>query len=160
MYQRRTPSGFTATRCSQSPGLIRRHLNLDLPHDGVGDFGLKLQHVREVVIEILGPEMRIGGGVNQLRRDTHAAAGATDGALDDGIDAKLAADLGQVLRRLLVRMTEVREITLNACTCARLGISCSVMPSEKYSSLRRRRGCPTAGPRSIGWSATRRRSTP
>ena len=32
-------------------------------------------------------------------------------------------------------MTEVREITLSARTWARLEISCSVMPSEKYSSL-------------------------
>ena len=46
--------------------------------------------------------MSVGRSVNQLRRDTHSPTNATHRALDDGIDARLTADLRQVLRRLLV----------------------------------------------------------
>jgi hypothetical protein len=109
-------------------------LNPDLPHDGIGNFGLKLEHVREVVIEILGPEMSVGRSVNQLRRDTHSPTNATHRALDDGIDAKLTADLRQVLRRLLVLHDRGARDHLERAHLGKARNQLLVMPSEKYSS--------------------------
>lgn len=49
----------------------------------------------EVAIVTLGPDVRVGGSVDELHGHVHAFGGALDGAFEDAVDAQLASDVGK-----------------------------------------------------------------
>ena len=55
--------------------------------------------------------MTIRVSADKLQGHVHLVSGADDGALDDGVDAELAGDVGQWAsgRFLVLAMTDVRE---------------------------------------------------
>src|SRR5688572_2761757 len=81
---------------------LRRELNLYLVSDGAGDVALKREHVTQIALVLLAPEVCVGRGVNQLRRDSNAAVRPQHGALDDGVDVERLGNLGQWLTGALV----------------------------------------------------------
>ena len=60
--------------------------------DGV-ELALQGQDVAQVAFVLLGPEVRVRSGVNQLRRDPHAPVRPQHRAFDDGIDVERLRDL-------------------------------------------------------------------
>ena len=62
--------------------------------DGLGK--LRRQGVRLVKIAVvtLGPDVGVGGSVDQLHRHVDAVCGTHDGAFEDAVDAELARDVG------------------------------------------------------------------
>ena len=71
-------------------------LRLDRGDDGFGDLVLHREHVGEVAVVALRPEMAAGGDIVELRRDAHAVAALADAALDHIADAELLGDLFHV----------------------------------------------------------------
>jgi len=86
-------------------------IDADLIGDSSGDLILERQRVAQFALVALRPQVLIGGGFDQLRGDTDAVAGAEDGAFDDCVDVEFASDLRKGLARVLVGITEVREMT-------------------------------------------------
>src|SRR5215831_21344370 len=74
---------------------IRRHLVL------------QIENVVDRTVETVGPDMRAGGGVNQLASDAHAVAGLAHAALEHVTHTKLVADLTQIWGFALVRKTRI-----------------------------------------------------
>ena len=81
---------------------LRSDLNADFVRDRLRDLGLKIQHVRRLAVEGPRPEMTIRGGVDELDRHAHASVDPLDGAVNDRVDAQLAADLRHRLVRIPV----------------------------------------------------------
>ena len=86
-------------------GLQQRALNFGLVHmgredrdDGASDLILDREDVFQLSVVALGPAVRAGGGIDELRRDADTVAGATDAAFEDVANAELAADLSDVRR--------------------------------------------------------------
>ncbi len=77
-------------------------LRLDRRDDGLGDFVLHGEHVGEVAVVALRPDMAAGGDVVELRRDAHAVAALAHAALDHIADAELLGDLLHMHRLALV----------------------------------------------------------
>ena len=71
-------------------------LRLDGGDDGLGDLVLHGEHVGEVAVVALGPEMAAGGDVVELRGDAHAVAALADAAFEHVAHAELVGDLLQV----------------------------------------------------------------
>ena len=71
------------------------------------DVGLDGEDVVELPVVRLGPEVAIGLGVDELRDDAHAIAGATYAAVEQRGGAERRADLAQALRALLERHDRV-----------------------------------------------------
>src|SRR5262249_14005187 len=61
--------------------------------DDVGDLVLDGEDIIELPVVSLSPDPAAGGGVDQLRCDTHAVSGPAYAALDDVCHAELASDL-------------------------------------------------------------------
>ena len=68
-------------------------LRLDRGDDGLGDLVLHREHVGEIAVVALRPEMAAGGDVDELGGDAHMVAVLAHAALDDVADAELLADL-------------------------------------------------------------------
>ena len=68
-------------------------LRLDRGDDGLGDLVLHREHVGEVAVVALRPDVAAGGDVVELRRDAHAVAALAHAALDHIADAELLGDL-------------------------------------------------------------------
>ncbi len=56
------------------------------------------EHVIDRAIVIVGPFVRVGAGVDQLRVHTHFVAGALNAALQHVSDAKLLSDFAEITR--------------------------------------------------------------
>jgi hypothetical protein len=82
----------------QPASLSRLKLDLDGLGDGPGHLSLQGQHVAQLAFIAPRPQVTVGGGVDQLRRDAHAAARAQDRTLHHGIHAELSGDLGHRFR--------------------------------------------------------------
>ena len=68
-------------------------LRLDRGDDGLGDLVLHREHVGEVAVVALRPDVAAGGDVVELRGDAHAVAALAHAALDHIADAELLGDL-------------------------------------------------------------------
>ncbi len=77
-------------------------LRLDRRDDGLGDFVLHGEHVGEIAVVALRPEVTAGGHVDELGRDADVVAVLAHAAFDDVADAELFADLLVVDGFLLV----------------------------------------------------------
>ena len=62
---------------------------------------LKLEDLFQGTVEPLGPKMRAGRRIDQLRADAHTAAGFANGTFEDIAYAQLTADLLHVKRSAL-----------------------------------------------------------
>ena len=74
----------------------------DLARHRARHLALHRQHVADVALVALRPEVLLGVGADELQRDAHAVAGAQHRALQDVVDAELAGDLGEQLVRAAV----------------------------------------------------------
>lgn len=77
-------------------------LRLDRRDDALSDLVLHGEDVDQLAVVALGPEMTAGGGVVELRGDTHAIVHLAHAALDDVADAEFLGDLPEVDRAPLV----------------------------------------------------------
>ena len=77
-------------------------LRLDRRDDGLGDFVLHGEHVGEIAVVALRPEVTAGGHVDELGGDADVVAVLAHAAFDDVADAELLADLLVVDGFLLV----------------------------------------------------------
>ena len=68
-------------------------LRLDRGDDGLGDFILYREHIGNVAIVALGPDVAAGCDVIELCSDTHAIATFAHAALDHITDAEFLGDL-------------------------------------------------------------------
>ena len=68
-------------------------LRLDRGDHGLRDLVLHREHVGEIAVVALGPEMRTGDDIVELRGDAHLVAILAHRTLDDIADAELLADL-------------------------------------------------------------------
>lgn len=63
--------------------------------DLLGDAVLEGEDIGGRAFKGLSPEVAVSARVDELGGDADAVAGADDGALDDGVDAELAGDIGE-----------------------------------------------------------------
>ena len=77
-------------------------IRLDDSDDARGDLVLQIEHVFERAVELVGPKMRAGLGLDQLGRDAQPAARLAHAALQHIAHAKLAPDLPDIDRLALV----------------------------------------------------------
>jgi len=61
--------------------------------DGLGEFFGERVGLSLVAVVALGPDVSVGGSVDQLHRHVDAVCGAPDGAFEDAVDAELAGDV-------------------------------------------------------------------
>src|SRR6266567_1676221 len=85
-----------------------RKFCLQLVGDRLCDLTLNGEHVGEIAIVRLRPEVSVGTRIDQLRVDTHAIARALDASFQKMSDPKLLTNLAQVAISYLA-------ITDNAC---------------------------------------------
>ena len=71
-------------------------LGLELLRDCFGDLTLNGEHIRQIAIVGLRPEVRVGSRVDQLRVDADTVAVALHAAFKHMGNAELLADLAQV----------------------------------------------------------------
>ena len=72
------------------------------PTTRAGDLILQLEHVLEVAVVPVGPEMGIGRGIDELPGDAQPTAGAAHAPFEDVADSELPPDLADVHRPVLV----------------------------------------------------------
>ena len=65
----------------------------DLPSDVARHVAFHPKDVAEIAIIALGPQMLVGGSLDELRPDSHPVANPFDRTFDNGIHVKFAADL-------------------------------------------------------------------
>ena len=71
---------------------FRRDDDLDFARDLAGDFTLQRKDVAKIALVTFGPEVLVGGGVDELGRDADALAVTKHRAFDDGVDVEFASD--------------------------------------------------------------------
>ena len=67
--------------------------------DALGDLVLEVEEVVDDAVVAVGPEMRAGNGVDELRGDAHPVAGLAQAPFEDVAHAEGARDLAHVDRR-------------------------------------------------------------
>ena len=77
--------------------LLSGDLNADLIRDCARDVALELQHIRQITLVIVRPQMRIRRRVNQLRRHPHAPTGPLHCSFDHCIHIQFMRDLWEQL---------------------------------------------------------------
>ena len=83
--------------------LLGQELEFERCDDGLRDVVLDGEDVVERAVVALRPDLRVGGRLEQLRRDPHAIAGLAHAALEDVRDLEGPRDLGRRDRLALVR---------------------------------------------------------
>src|SRR4029079_14702762 len=81
----------------QAPMLGRRESELQRVYDLARETLLDFEDVLQRAVELIGPELRVGPGVHELRRDPEAGTSAPDAAGQHVTRAELARDGTQVL---------------------------------------------------------------
>lgn len=76
-------------------------LRLDPSDHGLGDLVLEIEDVGGRAVELLGPDMRAGDPVDQLRADANAVAGPPDAPFEKIPDAEFLRRLARVDRTVL-----------------------------------------------------------
>src|SRR5262249_39311591 len=70
--------------------------------DTAGDLALDTEQIGGAAIDPVGPEMRAGFGIDQLRVDAYLVAGASDAAFEHVANLQLPPDLLRLDRLALV----------------------------------------------------------
>src|SRR6516164_3645613 len=96
--------GRAVGRAGGFGGLQRR---LDDAGDAGRDLVLQLEDIFERTVEAVGPQMRPGQRVDQLRRDAHPSAGFAHRAFEHIADTELSADLLHLDRLAFVRKARI-----------------------------------------------------
>ena len=65
--------------------------------NGVSDLILQRQCIAEITLVLIGPQVLVFRGLNQLRRDANPVAGAEHSPFHDRVHVQLARDLRQGL---------------------------------------------------------------
>jgi hypothetical protein len=68
-------------------------VDLQRADDRTGDLVLKVEYVLEVAIVALRPEVKAGGGIDQLRIDPNPVRRAPDAAFEHVADPQVVGDL-------------------------------------------------------------------
>ena len=90
-------------RFAAAAKIFRRvKLRLNRGNDGLGDLVLYREHIGQLAVVTLRPEMAAGGDVVELHGDPHPAAILAHAALDDIADTEVFGDLFQVYGFALV----------------------------------------------------------
>src|SRR5439155_2351138 len=113
--------------------LRRREREPDVRGDVARHLALQCEHVLQVPLVALRPQMTVARRLDELGDDSHAVAGPHDRALDDPAHAQLARDLRDGLLRALVLHHRGAGDTLSESIGASWVMSSSVMPSAKNS---------------------------
>src|SRR6185437_17168802 len=87
---------------SGARGFRDPQFRLDDAGDARRHLVLKVEHVFDLALEAVGPEMRAGARIDELPGDAQAAAGLAHRAFEDIVDGELAPDLLHVDRLSLV----------------------------------------------------------
>ena len=82
---------------------LRVEVDSNLLRDRSRDPVLQCQHVAQIAVVRLGPQVPVIACLNQLRRNPNLIAGAEDSAFYHSVHVQLAGDLGQRLARTFVR---------------------------------------------------------
>jgi hypothetical protein len=82
-------------------------LRLDRRDDGLGDLILHREHIGEIAVVALGPDMAAGCDIVQLRGDADAVAALAHAAFEQVSHAKLLGDLLHVHGLALIRKRRV-----------------------------------------------------
>ncbi len=82
--------------------LLRGQADLDLADDRARGFRLSGEHVGQILLVALRPNILSGRGLDELDGDAHARAGAQDRSFDDRIHPELSRDLGNRFLRVSV----------------------------------------------------------
>ena len=90
------------SRAGEAGALLRCERDLDLIRDGARHLALQVQHVAQVALVGVCPQVPVRGRMDELRRNAHPLACSHHRALDDTVHAQLARDLRHRLRRALV----------------------------------------------------------
>ena len=102
--------------------------------DHVGrDLVLDREDVVELAVVGLRPQVRVGAGLDQLRRDPHRLARLAHRAFEHVRTCSVRAISGIAISLPLKENDEVRAVTCNCGIFASRFSSSSEMPSEKYS---------------------------
>ncbi len=72
-----------------------RNLHRDLLGDGTGNLRLELEHTRDLALERVGPQVAVGGRIDQLRGDPYLIGLPVDRSRNDRVDAELQSNLRQ-----------------------------------------------------------------
>ena len=75
-----------------------RNLRAQAGDDALGHLALDGEDVGKVAVEVLGPEVQVRAGVDELRRHAHASGGLLHAAFEQMRDAQREADLAHVAR--------------------------------------------------------------
>ena len=89
-------------RIAQQRRFPERQLQRDRPCDLPSDLPLEREHVAEVALIALSPQVVVAAGIDELERDPHAVTRAEHAALDDPLYVQLFRDLRQRLAPVLV----------------------------------------------------------
>ena len=98
----RRPRGRRASTRARRASRLGRERELDPGRDGARHLALQREHVLQVALVALGPELRLVAGLDQLGGDADPAGVVADAALDDVVHAQVAPDRGDVAARALV----------------------------------------------------------
>ena len=114
---------------------LGRQRHRDGPGDGPGDLALQDQHVAQLAVIGLGPDVALVDDLYELSGDPHALAGAPEAALEDVVGPQLLADRGMSRSARLYFQVELRAVTLSRSGASRAScvIISSVRPSLRYS---------------------------
>ena len=68
---------------SNARRLLQRHR---LARDRNGDFTLELENIFDGAVEVVGPDLVVGGAVDEGRGNDNVVVGTLDGAFDEALD--------------------------------------------------------------------------
>ena len=91
-----------SARVASCVRLGRRKFRFHRISNLLSDFALDRENICHVAIVGLGPEMRIGPGIDELHVDAHFVAGFLHTAFENGRDAELLRNCLQIFRLALV----------------------------------------------------------
>src|SRR5687768_10381073 len=97
--------GVYRASCTRALRIVRRgDLNVNLGGDGASHFVRQREHAANLPFVALGPEMRVGGGLDDLHRDPDAVPLPLHRALDDDFDPELRGDLRERLACVFIAL--------------------------------------------------------
>ena len=88
--------------------LVKREFGLQLSRDRLRDLALDGEHIRQVAIVSLRPEVRVGPSIDQLRVHPHFAARPLHTAFEDVGHAQLLTNFAQIARGRLAILHHTR----------------------------------------------------
>src|SRR5580698_8535566 len=71
---------------------VPEQIHLEGTRNSARNLGLELQHIAEIAVVGLGPEVKSRDRIDQLRRDAHGVARAPDASLEYRADIQFARD--------------------------------------------------------------------